>query len=110
MYAGPAGVLFVEYKYVKQLPKRDTTTIKHSLSALQCEWLTRMQKSTNVALVVGVDNTALIIVDDFSANICKSKYVEESVSRKAVADWIYQVTHSGRANESKRPAPSSDQS
>lgn len=109
MYAGPAGVLFVEYKYVKQLPKRDTTNIKHSLSVLQCEWLTRMQKSTNVALVVGVNNTALIIVDDFSANICKSKYVEESVSRKTVADWIYQVTFSGRADVLKRLTPSSDQ-
>jgi hypothetical protein len=107
MYAGPAGVLFVEYKYVKSLPKKDTTAIRHSLSALQCAWLERMKGSTNVALVLGVGDTALIIVDDFSANICKSTYVEQSIPRRQVAQWIYDTTHSGRANEKdKRTAPS----
>ena len=107
MYAGPAGVLFVEYKYVKSLPKKDTTAIRHSLSALQCAWLERMKGSTNVALILGVGTTALIIVDDFSANICKSTYVEQSIPRRQVAQWIYDVTHSGRAHEkNKRTAPS----
>lgn len=95
MYAGPAGLLFVEYKYVKTLPARDDTVIRHSLSALQCSWLERMKPSTNVALVLGVADTAIIIVDDFSTNICKSNYIEQSVSRKGVAQWIHAVTHSG---------------
>jgi len=106
-YAGPAGTLFVEYKYVKSLPKKDTTAIRHSLSALQCAWLERMKGSTNVALILGIGTTALIIVDDFSANICKSTYVEQSIPRRQVAQWIYDVTHSGRANEKNKPtAPS----
>ena len=108
MYAGPAGVLFVEYKYVKSLPKKDTTVIRHSLSALQCAWLDRMKGSTNVALILGVGDTALIIVDDFSTNICKSKYVEQSIPRKQVAEWIYNQTHSGRAHEENKRAASSD--
>ena len=78
MYAGPAGVLFVEYKYVAKLPKRDNTIIRHSLSPLQEQWLTRMKDSTLVGLVLGCEDSALIIVDDFSANICKSKYVEQA--------------------------------
>ena len=107
MYAGPAGTLFVEYKYVKSLPKKDTTVIRHSLSALQCAWLERMKASTSVALILGVEDTALIIVDDFPANISKSRYVEQSIPRKQVAEWIYNQTHSGRANEkSPRVAPS----
>lgn len=109
MYAGPAGVLFVEYKYVKSLPKKDTTVIRHSLSALQCAWLERMKVSTSVALILGVEDSALIIVDDFSANIYKSRYVEQSIPRKQVAKWIYDRTHSGRANEkSPRVAASSE--
>ncbi len=99
MYAGPAGVLFVEYKYVKALPKKDTTVIRHSLSALQCAWLERMKASTSVALILGVGDSALIIVDEFAANIYKSNYVEESIPRKQVAEWIYNQTHSGRAHE-----------
>lgn len=99
MYAGPAGVLFIEYKYVKILPKRDETIIKHSLSALQTQWLDRMKQSTPVALILGCEDTALIIVDDFATNICKSRYVEQSIPRRQVAQWIYDVTHSGRAHE-----------
>lgn len=101
MYAGPAGVLFVEYKYVKTLPKKDDTVIRHSLSALQQNWLERMSNSTAVALILGVEDTALIIVDDFSTNICKSNYVEKAVPRSQVAQWIYETTHSGRANNEK---------
>lgn len=99
MYAGPAGVLFVEYKYVKSLPKKDTTVIRHSLSALQCAWLDRMKGSTNVALILGCEDTALILEDDFSANICKSKYIEQSIERSEIADWIYTTVFSGRDNE-----------
>ena len=94
MYSGPKGLLFVEYKYVKSLPKRDTTTIKHSLSALQLQWLERMKVSANAALIVGVGDTCIILVDDFAANICKTKYIEESISRKDAATFIYEVTHS----------------
>ena len=99
MYAGPAGTLFVEYKYVKSLPKKDTTVIHHSLSALQCAWLQRMKPATSVALILGVEDTALIIVDDFSANIVKSAYLEQCIPRKQVAQWIYDVTYSGRDDE-----------
>lgn len=111
MYAGPAGTLFVEYKYIKTLPARDDTVIRHSLSALQEAWLERMKQSTSVALIVGIDNSALIIVDDFSANICKSRYVEQSIPRRQVAQWIYDVTFSGRADakqqtsKNRKPAP-----
>ena len=107
MYAGPAGVLFVEYKYVKSLPKKDDTIIRHSLSPLQEQWLSRMSNSTLVGLVLGCEDKALIIVDDFSANICKSKYVEQAIPRRQVAQWIYDSTHSGRANEKSKRVTSS---
>ena len=99
MYAGPAGVLFIEYKYVKTLPKRDDTIIRHSLSALQAAWLERMQRSAAVALVIGVNDTAIILERDFLTNISKMQYIEQNVSRQDVAEYIYKVTHSGRAKD-----------
>jgi len=103
MYCGPAGLLFVEYKYVKSLPKRDDTLIRHSLSELQIQWLERVNGPATAALVVGVEDTAVIIPRDFSTNISKLKYIEQSISRKDVAEWIYQTTHSGRAHEKTPP-------
>lgn len=93
MYSGPAGVLFVEYKYVKELPKRASTPIKHSLSALQLQWLNRMKVSAKAALIVGVGDTCIILVDDFATDICKSRYIEQSVARKDAACFIYSETH-----------------
>ena len=71
MYVGPKSLLFVEYKYVKELPKRDTTLVKHSLTPLQLQWLERINGPSRSALVIGVGNTALILVNDFSAHISK---------------------------------------
>ena len=93
MYSGPAGLLFVEYKYVKELPKKATTSIKHSLSALQLQWLNRVNQPANAALIVGVADTCIIILDDFSSIICKNRYIEQSRSRKEAAEFIYNVTH-----------------
>ncbi len=39
-YSGPAGDLWIEYKFVV-VPKRDDTPIVPNLSALQQEWLSR---------------------------------------------------------------------
>jgi len=93
MYSGPAGLLFVEYKYVKELPKKASTSIKTSLSALQLQWLNRVNQPANAALIVGVADTCIIILDDFSSIICKNRYIEQSRSRIEAAEFIYNVTH-----------------
>ena len=94
MYSGPAGVLFVEYKYIKELPKRTTTPLNHSLSALQLQWLERMKVSAKAALILGVGDSCIILVDDFSANICKDLFIELSRTRREVAEFLYNTTHS----------------
>lgn len=114
MYSGKSGVLFVEYKYIKELPKRQTTNIRHSLSALQNAWLNRMQQSAHAALIIGVGkDSGIIIVDDFSAIISTMRYLEDSVTFKDIASWIYNITVQGCAaneqtiitpNRSSKPA------
>lgn len=100
MYAGPAGVLFVEYKYIKSLPKRGDTVLRHSLSKLQSAWLERMKSSTFVALILGIEDTALIITKNFEHKLTKSQYLEVCVPRKDVATWI-ENTVSGRNSHEK---------
>lgn len=98
-YSGPAGSLFVEYKYIKQLPKKNITMLKHSLSKLQEAWLERVYPATPVALILGVEDTALIILDDFSFGISKMHYIDACISRRDVAEWIFNLTHDGATYE-----------
>lgn len=100
MYSGPAGVLFVEYKYIKTLPKRDSTILKTSLSSLQIQWLNRMSISAHALLIIGVNTKAIILSSDFPQKISKMRFEEDAVSRQEVADYIYQKTHNaGRCYE-----------
>jgi hypothetical protein len=101
MYCGPENLLFVEYKYVKELPKKDTTLLSHSLTPLQSQWLNRINGPSHAALIIGVDNAALILVDSFSTNISKQRFEAHAVSRKDVAQWIYEVTCLGRNPEAR---------
>jgi len=96
MYVGPKGLLFVEYKYVKELPKRDTTSLPHSLSPLQAQWLERINGPSTAVLIIGVNDTAIIIPSDFSTNISRMRVKTEGMSRKDVAAFIHSVTVLGR--------------
>jgi len=92
-YAGPTGILFVEYKYLPKLPKRDTTELKTTLSALQKQWLNRMcDFNHNAAVVLGCEDTAIILQNKlWMQPLCKQKYMQMAVPRKQIAHWIEEV-------------------
>lgn len=92
-YAGPAGILFVEYKYVKKLPKRDSSILKTSLSPQQIQWLNRMTDfNQRAAVVIGCEDTAIILENKiWESPLTKLYYVQRAVPRKAVAEWIASV-------------------
>lgn len=92
-YAGPAGILFVEYKYVKKLPKRDSSILKTSLSPQQIQWLNRMTDfNQRAAVVIGCEDTAIILENKiWESPLTKLYYVQRAVPRKAVAEWITSV-------------------
>tara|TARA_B110000967_G_C18691260_1_gene463124 strand:- start:433 stop:840 length:408 start_codon:yes stop_codon:yes gene_type:complete len=90
-YAGPSGVLFVEYKYIPKLPVRDTTKLRTTLSPIQIEWLNKMHQfgSAKVAVVIGAEETAVILTaGEWSNPLTKQEYVKRCVPRKDVGDWI----------------------
>jgi len=89
-YAGPASILFVEYKYVKKLPSKDTTAIRTSLSVQQALWLDRLATyNQRAAVIIGCEESAIVLEQkEWNNYLLKSDYQKRAVSRKEVADWI----------------------
>ena len=99
MYAGPAGILFIEYKYIK-LPKRPTTIIKTSLSPLQEQWIIQMQQWKHPTwLVIGAEKSCLIL-NKLTKNISTAYYLQHRTDTKKLAQLIMDVTQ-GQPNEQK---------
>ena len=48
-YSGPFGYMYIEYKYIQNIPKRSTTKIKVTLTELQRSWLRRAQSHNHLA-------------------------------------------------------------
>lgn len=88
MYAGPAGLLFVEYKYLKKLPKKPTTPIKTGLSELQISWLERMLLyNVLVVAIIGSPSGAVVLTEDFRRTLTLSNF-DATLSVGECADRI----------------------
>ena len=88
-YAGPAGTLFVEYKYIQNLPKRPTTEVKSGLSALQIAWLDRMwDYKVVVAVIIGSKVGSLILSDQEWHKVLKPQDFETGLKPPDIADWL----------------------
>lgn len=92
-YAGPASTLFVEYKYVKTLPKRDDTPIRTCLTPQQARWLNTLHDLNQpVALILGCGELALVLLEKrWNTNISRKRFTEEAVPHKHIANWIERV-------------------
>lgn len=109
MYVGPAGVLFVEYKYLKDFPKRPTTPLKINVSPLQIAWMQEVssRSSTNVAcvVVIGCANNALIVsIEDLSNTISSKEAQLKCVAFADIARYIEETIRDGFANTRSKPA------
>lgn len=63
-YSGYKADLWVEYKWIKQLPKKESTPIRAALSGLQTLWLDdAMKKGRNVCVIVGSPQGCAILVE-----------------------------------------------
>ena len=81
-YSGNGGLCFVEYKYKKELPKRDGTSIGFNLTPQQCTWLKdRRSEGVPTFAVLGVGNL-LICTQNFDNvnSITKSQFMTEAMS------------------------------
>jgi len=90
-YLGDLDSLWVEYKYLPKLPKRDTTLVVPDVSELQYDWLADLQAcGKNAWVAVGHPNKVWWTQDlELCRNgIARSTFVEESVDTQTFIDLI----------------------
>lgn len=90
-YSGCAGDLWVEYKYIRDLPARVAVRFNDLLSARQRLWLNeRYAEGRNVVAVLGSPLGAWIYEDNAwqTLDVTKQQIVERGLDHKAVAEYI----------------------
>jgi hypothetical protein len=95
-YAGPAGTIFIEYKYIKEIPKKKTTKIKNTLSSLQKLWLTQMESFDQaVAAVIGVGNNVIVLSNSalWENDISQEWYTKHKMTKTAFVNWLYKTVY-----------------
>ena len=88
-YSGRTTDLWVEWKYLVP-PKRSTTAINISISALQGEWLrSRYEEGRNVVVIAGCPEGGVVFRDlSWETPLQCGAYRAQLWSRKALAQWI----------------------
>jgi hypothetical protein len=96
-YEGTKGILWIEYKYLKTLPKKDTTSIKSGLSELQTQWLNRAIKHGQpAAVVIGHEGTCNILNNkQWTVPLNKQQYIQQAVNVRCLIQYIIQQTVNG---------------
>lgn len=94
-YSGNGGDLWIEYKYLKALPAKDTTQIRFGLSAQQKLWLSnRYKEGRKVALIVGSpDGTVLLdLPEDWNRDMPKHEFISRAFDKQKIVSYITENT------------------
>ena len=92
-YSGPKGLCFIEYKYKKELPKKNDTRIKFNLTTQQCAWLiSRKEEGVPVFVALGVGKS-VVFTQDFEAvnNLTKSQFIDRAMSIDDFIDELEKI-------------------
>lgn len=92
-YAGPTGNIWVEYKWIKALPKRDSTLIKPNLSAQQLAWLIKMSgHSISCACIIGCPEGGILLTEkDQWLQGYGRQELPALISAREVANWLTSI-------------------
>ena len=96
-YSGKGGDLWIEYKYLKVLPKRPSTVIKTSLSAQQGMWLTeRHNEGRTVALVIGSPDGIVLLTspDEWNTPLTCADFIRTAIDKQRLVSYIVETTTS----------------
>tara|TARA_R110000823_G_scaffold315082_1_gene445686 strand:- start:57 stop:515 length:459 start_codon:yes stop_codon:yes gene_type:complete len=96
-YEGEEGCCWIEYKYIKSLPEKPTSLIKHSLSALQKQWLRRANNNgQRVYVVIGsYDSVVILSNKEWEIPLTKDYFERNSLPRDALVNWITSICVTG---------------
>ena len=89
-YSGPKSDLWVEMKYLKKLPKKESTKINVNLTELQLKWLIdRGKEGRNVCVILATPIGYAILTLPF---IWENKVTQSDLiyTRDQVIEWIIQ--------------------
>ena len=84
-------MLFVEYKYLKNLPKKDTTVITTGLSPLQLNWLNQMMGYGHLCVVAIGSSRGIFVISDtntLNENISNAKFQSLLISLDEFIEYI----------------------
>ena len=89
-YSGDLADLWVEYKFLAALPKRDNTSILAELSPLQKDWLEgRHREGRNVAVVIGSPEGAVVLrFPDWLKPTPRFIFIRDALTKRQIAEWI----------------------
>jgi hypothetical protein len=84
--------IWIEYKYFKSLPKRDTTEImiKHKSWLAQRDWLDDLvRRKIDCALIIGSPEGAVIELDgQWHKGRYRTDFLQQAYTAREVAGWI----------------------
>jgi hypothetical protein len=82
--------MWIEYKYMKALPKRPNTPLDLGLSALQQDWLAdRHNQGRRIAVIIGSPNCNIVLPAlEWRRTITCADFLSSSVDKRAVVDYI----------------------
>lgn len=85
--------LFVEFKFIKALPKRDNTLIVPALSSLQRDWLeelyvTRMRPKVIIGTRIDGKTVGVMLDREHWDGISKKEFLEKTMDYKDIAKLI----------------------
>ncbi|WP_075881495.1 hypothetical protein [Vreelandella massiliensis] len=96
-YSGNKGDLWIEYKYLKALPKRGSTPIRTTLSAQQQLWLAdRYREGRRVALVIGSSTGCLVLTtpDEWNRDLTRDDFIRNAIEKTRLVSYIVETTTS----------------
>lgn len=84
------GDMWIEYKFLKSLPKRSGTIVRIDLSELQKAWLkARLLDGRTVSVIVGSPEGSLILTNgDWENPISGADFIRNAVETRAVVAYI----------------------
>lgn len=86
-YEGPNGILWVEYKWRKAIPRKP---FEPALTALQRRWLNRANNNgVHVAVIVGCRTGGMI----FDCGLWNRPHLPLIFPKESIADWITGVVY-----------------
>ena len=90
-YRGNKRILFVEYKFIKTLPVRETTLIVPDCSVLQIKWLKDSYNDgvPTVVIVGSPHGGVLFLHRAWEKGVCKQTFLGHTLPAAAIAAAIY---------------------